>query len=80
MSTTTEHTINDLEKGTGGVQSDVVVDLSRVGTVVLTPELFEKLYLTPQTPVKGQLRNTFGNPTPLLVSRFTRWSFLLTIY
>ncbi|CCX10919.1 Similar to Protein alcS; acc. no. Q24JP1 [Pyronema omphalodes CBS 100304] len=70
MSTTTEHTINDLEKGTGGVQSDVVVDLSRVGTVVLTPELFEKLYLTPQTPVKGQLRNTFGNPTPLAVIGF----------
>lgn len=34
-------------------------------TVMMTPELFEKLYLGPQNRVKGDLRRTFGNPTPL---------------
>jgi hypothetical protein len=34
-------------------------------TVTMTPELFEKLYLGPQNNVKGDLRKTFGNPTPL---------------
>lgn len=34
-------------------------------SVSMSPELFEKLYLSPQTVVKGELRNTFGNPTPM---------------
>lgn len=34
-------------------------------TVTMSPELFEKLYLQPLSPVKGDLRKTFGNPTPL---------------
>jgi len=36
----------------------------------MSPELFEKLYLSPQTHVKGHLRSTFGNPTPLAVIGF----------
>ena len=35
------------------------------GSVSLSPELFEKLYLSPENRVKGDLRKTFGNPTPL---------------
>lgn len=35
------------------------------GTVMMTPELFERLYLQPLSSVKGDLRKTFGNPTPL---------------
>lgn len=35
------------------------------GNVSMPPELFEKLYLQPQTPVAGDLRSKFGNPTPL---------------
>lgn len=35
------------------------------GSISISPELFEKLYLTPQTKVKGELRKTVGNPTPL---------------
>lgn len=27
--------------------------------------MFEKMYLSPQNAVKGDLRSTFGNPTPL---------------
>lgn len=33
------------------------------GSVTIPPELFEKLYLAPQNPVKGV--KAFGNPTPL---------------
>ncbi len=35
------------------------------GSISISPELFEKLYLTPQNQVKGELRKTFGNPTPM---------------
>jgi hypothetical protein len=35
------------------------------GSISISPELFEKLYLSPANKVKGELRNTFGNPTPL---------------
>jgi hypothetical protein len=37
------------------------------GSISISPELFEKLYLSPQTKVHGDLRKTFGNPTPLYV-------------
>lgn len=35
------------------------------GTISISPELFEKLYLTPKTPNRGKLRETMGNPSPL---------------
>jgi hypothetical protein len=35
------------------------------GSISISPELFEKIYLSPQNVVKGDLRKTFGNPTPL---------------
>jgi hypothetical protein len=35
------------------------------GSISISPELFEKLYLSPQNKVAGELRKTFGNPTPL---------------
>jgi hypothetical protein len=35
------------------------------GSISISPELFEKMYLSPQNNVKGELRKTFGNPTPL---------------
>ena len=35
------------------------------GSISISPELFEKLYLSPENRVKGDLRKTFGNPTPL---------------
>ena len=36
-----------------------------IGGVSMSPELFEQLYLAPKNPIKGQLRQTFGNPTPI---------------
>ena len=35
------------------------------GSISISPELFEKLYLSPENKVSGELRKTFGNPTPL---------------
>lgn len=35
------------------------------GSISISPELFEKLYLSPPNKVKGELRKTFGNPTPM---------------
>ncbi|KAF4338981.1 GPR1 [Fusarium beomiforme] len=35
-------------------------------SIPLSPELFEQLYLQPQNRVKGDLRKTFGNPTPVV--------------
>lgn len=40
------------------------------GSISISPELFEKLYLSPQNAVKGDLRKTFGNPTPLALLGF----------
>ncbi|KAI0473564.1 hypothetical protein GGR56DRAFT_695925 [Xylariaceae sp. FL0804] len=40
------------------------------GSISLTPELFEKLYLSPPNKVKGELRKTFGNPTPIAIAGF----------
>ncbi|MCJ1321246.1 hypothetical protein MMC15_006590 [Xylographa vitiligo] len=40
------------------------------GTISLPMEVFEKIYLNPQLPVKGELRGTFGNPTPLALMGF----------
>lgn len=34
-------------------------------TINISPELFEKIYLSPQNKVKGDLRSTFANPTPI---------------
>ncbi|PSR97601.1 GPR1/FUN34/YaaH-class plasma membrane protein [Coniella lustricola] len=35
------------------------------GAVSISAELFEKLYLSPKNAVSGNLRKTFGNPTPI---------------
>jgi hypothetical protein len=34
-------------------------------SVTMSPELYEQLYLSPKNQVKGELRQTFGNPTPI---------------
>jgi uncharacterized protein len=64
--------------GTNGYQNgaylldDVNMDketaLKRIrtaGSISISPELFEKIYLSPLNAVKGDLRKTFGNPTPV---------------
>jgi succinate-acetate transporter protein len=39
-------------------------------SISISPELFEKMYLNPHNEVKGGLRATFGNPTPLALIGF----------
>lgn len=48
--------------------ADVEYALNRArttGAVSISAELFEKLYLSPKNEVSGELRKTFGNPTPM---------------
>ena len=50
------------------VSKEYVEDLRRIqtaGAVSISADLFEKLYLSPDHAVKGDLRKTFGNPTPV---------------
>jgi uncharacterized protein len=47
--------------------ADALHRIRTAGSISISPELFEKLYLSPQNAVKGDLRKTFGNPTPLYV-------------
>ena len=46
---------------------DVIHHTRTAQSVNIPAEVFEKLYLSPKTHVKGQLRKTFGNPTPVYV-------------
>lgn len=39
--------------------------LRTAGSISITPELFEKIYLSPKNQVSNNIRSTFGNPTPL---------------
>lgn len=47
-------------------------------TVTLTPDLYEKLFISPKTQVAGDLRKTFGNPTPIGVLGFSVSVFALS--
>lgn len=50
----------------GNMDHDAALQRIRTaGSISISPELFEKIYLSPQNKVKGDLRKTFGNPTPL---------------
>lgn len=62
---------NGLEKGVSQ-NGDTVTsteallkNTTTANSVTISAELFEKLYLSPQNAVRGDLRKTFGNPTPV---------------
>ena len=54
--------------------------LRTAGSLSITPELFEKIYLSPKNRVSNNIRSTFGNPTPLYVCPACVHSVLLTGY
>ncbi|EXU95435.1 GPR1/FUN34/yaaH family protein [Metarhizium robertsii] len=54
-----------MEFSTEETQETALRRLRSADTVIMSPELFERLYLQPISSVKGDLRKTFGNPTPL---------------
>lgn len=49
----------------GNDKDNAVLRRYQTNSLSISPEMFEKLYLTPQIAVKGDLRKTFGNPTPV---------------
>jgi len=54
-----------------GMDEDLALrHIRTAGSISISPELFEKLYLSPQNNVKGELRKTFANPTPLALVGF----------
>lgn len=66
------HSANGIYKDTspGGLSPEDereagLARLRTAETVSMSPELFEKLYLSPQNKVSGDLRKTFANPTPM---------------
>ncbi|KAH8690600.1 GPR1/FUN34/yaaH family-domain-containing protein [Talaromyces proteolyticus] len=46
-------------------RTDAIRKIRTAGSISIDAELFERLYLSPKNQVKGQLRSTLGNPTPL---------------
>lgn len=50
---------------------DPLTRLRTAGSTKISPKLFEKLYLSPESRVKGELRKRFGNPTPMCVHSIT---------
>lgn len=44
--------------------------IQTAGSISISPELFEKIYLSPQNAVKGDIRKTFANPTPVCLVGF----------
>jgi uncharacterized protein YcbK (DUF882 family) len=74
---TTEHTEQLHEKHNGmngnydpeAQRMDALKQFRSAASVQMSPELFEKLYLSPMNEVKGNLRQTFGNPTPMYAHR-----------
>ncbi|KAL6411978.1 hypothetical protein AUP68_04358 [Ilyonectria robusta] len=46
-------------------RNEILHKIQTSSSIPISPELFEQLYLAPKTDVKGQLRQTFGNPTPI---------------
>jgi succinate-acetate transporter protein len=72
-----QHSANGVYKDTSpgglGPEDEREAGLARLRTaetVSMSPELFEKLYLSPQNKVSGELRKTFANPTPIALVGF----------
>ncbi|KAJ3491419.1 hypothetical protein NLG97_g5592 [Lecanicillium saksenae] len=55
----------DMKESDSGSMQNTLPPLHQVQSVTITNEMFEKLYLNPANRVKGDLRQTFANPTPL---------------
>ncbi|KAK5737254.1 hypothetical protein LTR17_006866 [Elasticomyces elasticus] len=58
------HMDNDMDT------DDALRRIRTTGSLSISPELFEKIYLSPQNKISGDLRKTFGNPTPLALVGF----------
>ncbi|KAM0800052.1 GPR1/FUN34/yaaH family-domain-containing protein [Usnea florida] len=61
---------NNLTMGAEESNGGALNRIRTAGSISMSPELFEKLYLSPENRVKGDLRKTFGNPTPIALIGF----------
>ncbi|CAK4015529.1 related to GPR1 and Fun34p [Lecanosticta acicola] len=58
-------------KGASGNGDNTYLQKVRTeGSITITPEMFERMYLGPQTKVSGDLRKVLGNPTPIGLGGF----------
>jgi hypothetical protein len=55
-------------------EDDKLFRFNMTQSVNMSIELFEKLYLSLENKVKGDLRRTFANPTPLSVAQSCSWN------
>ena len=55
----------DMKPQENGAGFPSLEQVQTAGSITITPEMFERMYLAPQNAVKGDLRKTFGNPTPM---------------
>lgn len=56
--------------GRNETSDEALNKIRTANSLTISPELFEKIYLNPQHAVKGNLQQTFGNPTPLALLGF----------
>lgn len=57
-----------LEKGDSNNSmghEDMLERVRTASTITIPPEIFEQMFLSPENKVKGQLRQTLANPTPI---------------
>ena len=50
---------------------------STADSIPIPRDILEKMYLSPPSPVKGKLRGTFANPTPLAIAALVLSTFPL---
>lgn len=56
--------------GNGRAGMPTLEQVRTQGSFMITPEMFERMYLAPQNQVTGSLRTTVGNPTPIGLGGF----------
>uniref|UniRef100_A0A2D3UVC2 Related to Y.lipolytica GPR1 protein and Fun34p n=1 Tax=Ramularia collo-cygni TaxID=112498 RepID=A0A2D3UVC2_9PEZI len=64
------HIDKDFANGNDTKGMPSLTQVKTEGSIVLTPEMFERMYLAPQTKVDGGLRKVLGNPTPIGLGGF----------
>ncbi|KIV83634.1 hypothetical protein PV11_05640 [Exophiala sideris] len=71
MDSINEHHFGQDDRHVGlKAQTENLEHIRSVSSINMSPELFEKLYLSPQNAVRGDLRRTFANPTPVALVGF----------
>jgi hypothetical protein len=65
------HENKDYQNGyTNGNSMPSLQQVKTEGSITITPEMFERMYLAPENKVSGDLRRTLGNPTPIGLGGF----------